>query len=446
MINRRDLSRVAAGAALSLLSKPADAQVLGQRPTQSKDVTVLNPRNRVPVSFIIDDSTCLVNLAHFAIPQFAEVAPERYKQDWKSLPREIPDSFVRKFGEWCHEHHVKGKYSIVPNPACVGWVDRDIPGWSKKDLDDSLKLVRTLMMPDWDIHPEMITHTWIIDTNTGRPYPERTEKFHENFGWTVGKSADQLTDYLSYALQILKNVELPCEGITTPGGFGGRVLPELSIAVMESCRHVFKAEIPHYFRHAFLDGRSVVPKVENVSGLGTSDLKCSVSVIACTGDMFGGWDGLGESSVDYFISSDFKRGRMVDTINKNEPAIMATHWPAIYYNGQETGFKVFQEVVQRLHTAYDNLVWMKLSEIARYWAAKELTRIDRAAGHISFNAPYDCPGFTIRVTSPAVPKLGDQPLQEVSNPLQLKSGTWTRQRGELIACFDLKKGASTLQC
>jgi len=52
-------------------------------------------------------------------------------------------------------------------PACVGWLDRDLPGWSRKDLDASLKLVRELMAPDWDFHPEMITHTWVIDTKTG---------------------------------------------------------------------------------------------------------------------------------------------------------------------------------------------------------------------------------------------------------------------------------------
>jgi hypothetical protein len=58
----------------------------------------------------------------------------------------------------------------------------------------------------------------------------------ENWRWTDGKSVDQLADYLSYALRILKNVDLPCEGITTPGGFGNRVLPELSQATLESCR------------------------------------------------------------------------------------------------------------------------------------------------------------------------------------------------------------------
>ena len=43
---------------------------------------------------------------------------------------------------------------------------------------------------------------------------------------------------------------------------------------------------------------------------------------------------------------------------------------SIYFNGQEHGFKVFQTVVDRLHRRYDHLIWMKLSEIAKYWAAK----------------------------------------------------------------------------
>src|SRR5262245_44497361 len=73
----------------------------GERPKRSENVTVENPRLRTPLSFIIDDSTCLVNLAYFAIPQFAEVFPDRYLQDWRKLPREIPDAFVRKFASWC---------------------------------------------------------------------------------------------------------------------------------------------------------------------------------------------------------------------------------------------------------------------------------------------------------------------------------------------------------
>ena len=54
----------------------------------------------------------------------------------------------------------------------------------------------------------------------------------ENWDWTTGRSADEIADYMTYALQILKNVGLPCEGITTPGGFGNQALPQLAQATL----------------------------------------------------------------------------------------------------------------------------------------------------------------------------------------------------------------------
>lgn len=453
-LNRRDFlkatSLTAAGASLGM-NASALGQLPGDRPPQSPDVTVLNPCDRVPLSMIIDDSTCLVNMAHFGIPQFAEVFPDNYKQDWRKLPREIPDSFVRKFGQWCHEHGVKGKYSIVPYPACVGWVDRFLPGWSKTELRDSLKLVRKLMMPDWDIHPEMVSHTRVIDTKTGRPYPDPTPHFMENWRWTDGKSVDELADYLSYALRILKNVGLPCEGITTPGGFGNRVLPELAQATLESCRDVFAAEIPHYFRHLFTDDRSVAPRVEYASGLDGDDPKCVVSIIGCTGDWFGGWDGLTPGSVDRFITADLKDGRLPQVIDRGEPAILVCHWPGIYYNGEEIGFNIFKEVVKRLHLRYDNLIWMKLSEISRYWAAMKLTKIDRRGSQITLNAPFASPQFTIRTTTRSLqnPQLvasgARVTMKRVNNPRRLKSGTWHADGATVKLCFDLPKGKSALE-
>src|SRR4051812_45811207 len=190
--------------AVSLLAQPP-----GDRPTHASDVTVINPRGRVPVGLIIDDSTCLVNLNRFAMPQFNQAsnyANKVYHREWREWPHEIPDRFVRKFGEWCAEHGVKGKYSIVPYPACVGRLDRVLPGWTQQELDDSLNLVRTVMMPNWDIHPEMVTHTRVIDLKTGHPYPEVSPKFMENWEWSTNRSADELGVYMAYALNILKNV------------------------------------------------------------------------------------------------------------------------------------------------------------------------------------------------------------------------------------------------
>jgi hypothetical protein len=427
-----------------------DSEMRGERPPQDASVEVLNPRGRVPVSLIIDDSTCLVNLAHYCIPQFAEVFPDRYRQPWKTLPREIPDAFVRKFAEWCHEHGVKGKYSVVPYPALVGWLDRDLPGWSRQELEESLKLVRTLLPADWDFHPEMVSHTWVIDTRTGRPYEERSDRTMENWRWTEGKSVDQLADYMSYALRILKNVGIPCEGITTPGGFGNQVLPELSQATLQSCRDVFQAEIPHYFRHLFTDERSVAPRVEYASGLDGPDPRCVVSIIGCTGDWFGGWDGLTPGSVDRFITEDLQGGRLPEVIRRDEPAILVCHWPGIYYNGEEVGFRIFQEVVRRLLAAYDHLVWMKPSEIARYWAARELTRIEREGDTVTLRAPFACPGFTVRISTPgpAVPGLTVQeqpvPLRELAGPLHLESGTWTGAPDAITVCFDLPRGEAVV--
>jgi hypothetical protein len=452
-LSRREFLRTSAlsltGAAFG--SVPAIAQPKGERPKQADGVTVLNPRARVPVSFIIDDSTCLVNLAHFCIPHFAEVFPNRYKQDWKKLPREIPDSFVREFGEWCKDRGIKGKYSVIPYPACVGWIDRDMPGWSKRELAESVKLVCDLMVPDWDIHPEMVTHTWAVNPKTGRTYDARDADHQENWGFSQNKSADELAEYIAYALKPLKNVGLPCEGVTTPGGFGGRNRENLAKGTFQAVRDVFKAEIPHYFRDLFTDPkRSVAPLVQYAKGIDGPNPECVVSVIGCTGDWFGGWDGLERGSVDQFITEDGKGGRLPQVIGAGEPAILVCHWPGIYFNGERVGFDIFKEVVKRLHAHYDNLLWMKNSEIARYWAAKELTRIDRAENTVTFKSPYACPAFTVRIPvvaggPPMVTAAGEpRPLTEVARPLDLKSGTCVRDKNGLTACFDLPKGDSTV--
>lgn len=430
-------------------------QTAGQRPARTPaGVEVLNPQARVPVGLIIDDSTCLVNLNRFAMPQFDQAfehAAAVYHRNWRDWPLEIPDSFVRKFAEWCSDQGVKGKYSIVPYPACVGRLDRMLPGWTQKELQESLQVVRQWMLPNWDIHPEMVTHTRVIDLRTGHPHEDHSLRFMENWEWTTGRSADEIAAYQAYALGILKNVGLPCEGVTTPGGFGNKALPQLSQASLQALRDVFKVEIPHYFRHLYSEGtESVAPRVENVSGLDGSDPRCVVSIIGCAGDWTGGWDNTTPTGADKFISQDLQSGRMVDVIARGEPALMLAHWTGIHWNGQELGFQVFQEVVRRLKTRFNHLIWMKLSEVARYWAARELTLIKRSEAALSFQAPYACPAFTVKIAGArqGAPRLTNSgqitPLREVAEPLRLTAGTWCRQGEAVTVCFDLPKGAAAI--
>jgi hypothetical protein len=454
---RQFLHRAAAGLAALAAGAPGAglSQEAGERPTRAPGVTVLNPCARVPVGLIIDDSTCLVNLNRFAMPQFDEAfggQNKAYHKNWRDWPVEIPDAFVRKFGEWCAGQGVKGKYSVVPYPACVGRLDRLLPGWSQRELAQSIDLVRTVMAPNWDVHPEMVTHTRVLDTRTGHPYPERGLNFMENWDWTTGKSVDEMTDYLSYALRILKNVGLPCEGVTTPGGFGNRARPQLAQATLQAVRDVYGAELPHYFRDLHDRGaESVAPRVEYARGLDSPDPRCVVSILGCTGDWTGGWDCSPPEGPDRFIAPDLQTGRMVEVIGRGEPAIMVCHWTGIYWNGQETGFKVFQEVVRRLHARFDHLIWMKLGELARYWAARELTRIETAGAGLALRAPFACPSFTLRLDaaqeSPPRLRAAQEvtPLREVDNMRHLSPGRWCRQGEQLTVCFALPKGVSQLE-
>ena len=444
---RRSFVKSAGIAGAALISSPALKQLTGAIP----DLEILNPYNRAPISLIIDDSTCLVNMAYFGIPQFAEVFPDQYKQDWRKLPREIPDSFVREFGEWSRENGIKGKYSIVPFPACTGWINRFIPGWTKKELDESLALVRNLIVPNWDIHPEMVSHTRVIDIKTGKPYPYPTPDFMENWEWSQTKSADELAAYQTYALNILKEAGLPCEGLTTPGGYGGRNQDNLALSTLQAVQEVYGAVIPHYFRDLYTEkGKSVKPLVLYPSDLNSADPKCVVSIIGCTEDWFGGWDGLSPGSADKLITEDLLSGRMVEVIESYEPAIMVCHWPGLYFNGARTGFNILKEVVKRLTQKYDHLLWMKLNEIARYWAARELTLITLSGNKVILKAPFSASAFTIKLNFPVqntgIKNEGEEPhpLLRVNDKKSIKSNSWYSDMLTTILCFDLKKGSSEI--
>ena len=455
-LGRSGAAALGSGLGLAAASRLV-AQSPGVRPPREASVQVLNPRDRVPVSVIIDDSTCLVNLNRFAMPQFDEAfagANPSYKKPWREWPSEIPDSFVRRFGTWAAERGVKGKYSIVPQPACVGRIDRLLPGWSGADLAASIRCVQEVMMPNWDIHPEMATHTRIIDLKTGHPYPEISTRWMENWEWTTGRSVEEIADYMRYALNILKNVGLHCDGITTPGSFGNKALPQLAQATLHAVRDVFGTPVPHYFRHLYDSGpESVAPRVEYASGLDGPDPRCVVSIIGCTGDWTGSWDCSTPAGPDRFITEDLQSGRMVEIIQRGEPALMLAHWTGVYWNGQELGFKILQTVVDRLHQRFQNLTWMKQSAIANYWAARELTRIQRDKVGLHFQAPFACSEFTVRFTATGIRRVqwesqlpGDPALtlREISSPKDLATGTWYRAGDSVTVCSSLPQGLSSL--
>jgi len=107
-------------------------------------------------------------------------------------------------------------------------------------------------------------------------------------------------------------------------------------------------------------------------------------------------------------------------------------------------------VVRRLHSRFNHLLWMKPSEIARYWAARELTGVEETGKSVQFNAPFSAPYFTLEIKTAANvrPELvynGKRtPLARIEDPLKIQSGTYAVQNQTAIVGFDLPKGKSTL--
>jgi hypothetical protein len=134
-----------------------------------------------------------------------------------------------------------------------------------------------------------------------------------------------------------------------------------------------------------------------------------------------------------------------------DPAVMLCHWPGMYTQGTKQGFEHFKRAVLALQGRFaDRTIWMKLSEIARYWAAKELTRIERNGGQFVLTAPFASPRFTLRVAVPGSgpPSLQHEgkpiPLREVGRPVDIQPGTWLRDAQGTTVCFDLPKGRVVL--
>ncbi|MEZ6065236.1 MAG: hypothetical protein R3B90_05910 [Planctomycetaceae bacterium] len=332
------------------------------------------------------------------------------------------------------------------------WLARSrLPGWSRRQLNESLDLVRTLMVPDWDIHPEMITHTRVIDLKTGRPFEAINSGTMENSYPQEDKSVDELATYLAYALRVLKNCGLPCEGVTTPGGFGNRVKPQLSRAAFEAVRDIYGTDLPHYFKYVVGQGESSQPVLEHVRGLDTDDPQVIVNVLAGTGDWFGGWEGSATPEPDRYATEDGESGRMIEMIAAGEPAVFLCHWPGLYCNGEQRGYRAFQRIVRTINGLYkDRSVWMKPSEIARYWAAKELTTIRRDGGRFQLSAPFGAARFTLRLEvqeagAPAVDGPdGAIALSEVREFRLLRAGTWLRDGDGCVVCLDLAKGETNI--
>ena len=74
---------------------------------------------KTPISIIIDDSTALCYVYYYHMPM-------PITKDGRPFPTFVPNSFMKRFCDIVEKRGVKGKFSIVPEPAGKGDVVRGI--------------------------------------------------------------------------------------------------------------------------------------------------------------------------------------------------------------------------------------------------------------------------------------------------------------------------------
>jgi hypothetical protein len=391
--------------------------------------------DRVPLSIIFDDSTVLVNLNYFFMRDRNLVDGENRR--WQDVPVVHPESFVREFAEWCLEHGVRGKYSVVPCPAALGRIDEGLPLFSKAQQESWLQMCREVITPAYDITPEMITHTVVVDPKTCKPLESG---IWEQYDWN-NLPVDQeelVIDYITTACQILENVGLTPEGVTSPGGFGNP-LDFYAKVVGVAAREVTGNPTPYFFKRVSADGPVETPVwyADREAGTAVGE------IIASTGDWTGSWTGYGEVNVDKYISADLQGGRLPAVIDAGDPGVLISHWQGFYglHNDDRRGFNAFKTVVRRLKERDPNgerTQWRKCSEITNYACAREMAEIVVEENNIRLDLPVCVPDLTLRLTGVDVRGVSADgaDLTRARNRSAFKSNTFFAENNTTLVAFN----------
>lgn len=425
----------------------------GVRAADGLTATVRNPLLRTPLALLMDDSCPVINLGWHWIKQRhawrQRLHPGTQAAGWERLhdrlgtmESTVPADFAREWAEWCGEQGIRGKFSMVPFPAGIGRIDQTFAGHPERELREWLRVTREIIQPNFDITPEMISHTGVVDLKTWK----LTDAW-EQYEW-MDPPMDQLTDYLTASLQLLKNAGIACDGITSPGEFGRLNEDGYARAALEAAMRVTGNTRPFYFVWARdkADPETPLWHVDKAQG------RAIASVMPGTGDWFGG-SGYEASEADKFIAEDLEKGRVPELLKKELPTILLGHWPCFYANGAP-GFKTLKVVKRRLDALDPDrtrTLWVKTSDIARYEMARKLSDIIVAsttiagAASVTLATKFPAANFTLTLNRAANRlRLGGNDLREVKSIRDFRSGTFMVEGASTHIAFDLAEGSTEL--
>jgi hypothetical protein len=413
-------------------------------------ITIAKPRLGIPASLIIDDPAPCVNPFYYFRLQVDREGWERHEQH-------IPLDFLQQFADLCRSRGMRGKFSVLPYPAGLGSILDGWEGCERGELAGWLDVARAQIAPHFDITPEILTHTLALDLKTGTllPQPE-----HD---WMAERTLDELIEYFAAGLATLKQAGFAPTGMTQPCYFNGS-RDDYARAVLAAIRDIGGPPVTFYFIDGYFGPLPVPPPavalLDRVRGAAV------VSIIADCNDYFWPTQRItrqsAEQVVDELITADGRGGRLGELAAAGEWLLFVCHWQTLYSDRSRAGLKALDEAAARLtHTYGSRLLWMTLSEIARYRAASEGCRITaHPCEHgwaIDLEATFDCPNFTMSLDSPELGSVAiDQVVHRTAQAGErtlyrdraadalLPANTW-RQAGERVSvCCDLWWGRQTI--
>lgn len=306
----------------------------------------------IRISLLVDDGAP-INTVYFTDP------PCKH-------PFLIPNSLTRNFAELCERYGVRGKFSVLPIPCCLGGIDGELNHVPKKHLAEFLKIVRDKIAPMFDITPEILTHLAAYRLTGGFQHLYEDE-------WIASATVKEMTDYIALALEILDHVGLPATGVTSPWKAGEHNETSYAQAIGTAQWRVHRRKVTWYFLHVLDCGPAQNPKVTWQNPRTGQKV---VSIPATTPDPF--WNTqkpmaptrskarrAAQDGVDALLAADGRTGRIPEIIGQNHPVTILTHWPSLFSDGSCAGLRGLEILLDRLHKRYgQDLAWTTCSELA----------------------------------------------------------------------------------
>ena len=315
---------------------------------------------KTPISLIIDDGS--------------PVDPLFYELPGYETPFLVPAEFTQKVAEAFERFDIRGKFTVIPMPSCLGRIDQSLKRVPADHLAGWLKLVRERIAPRFDITPEFLTHLRAYDLKTGG-----YQHIYEDV-WISKAPPEEIVEYFTLAFTILKNVALPATGITSPWVSGIDVEGKYARALADAQWKVFKRKLTWYFLHGTGWGS---PRKCSIEYEDRQRGQVVVSVPANTDDIFWSMElptrdervAFIKQGIDRVVSPDGRTGRIRELIESGHPVVLVTHWQSLYTQGTGLGLDGLAALAERIQKVFGStLEWVPCSEIARSHVAS--TRAD----------------------------------------------------------------------